>query len=491
MKKVFLLIFFAQLINFFIIPPFQIPDEVGHYENVYWVARAKYPYEILAKGTKNPLYTDEIYQYFPNRFSFKKISKNNPLILKKRTEFEKKISKDFYPINFQAYHPFLYYLLLSPSMFLADLLDLSILGRFYLTRFFSSVLFWGLIFFVYQTLKIIKNKEKDIKTFMIFYGLNPLVLYYSVGINPDLGVAVFSTIVLYLSFIFLNKKSIKFFIILGIMSGLTYLNKTSGLITFLFVGLVIFFKKEILLFKMKKFFTYSSSFFLTALPWFYLHLYRYGTMATPSFRIAHDRPTESHNLITALILAVLEFRHSIMHYAGFFGSQNQYWPNKLYFISYTLLIFFLFFIGFIKNGKKYFILTLYLLSGFLFFYLLAFYYKQNGYLWDLQGRHILMIFFPFYFFVYLGLKNIFQKIDIFLKFLILVNFLIILFFLYLPTFYGNKNVFYALNTLFPGFGYGFIASLLCFLVLNFLNFDIIFFHEKKSKKTKSLDRKVN
>jgi hypothetical protein len=466
MKKIFLLIFFSQIIFFTIVPPFQIPDESGHYENVYWLSRGKYPYELLEKGKNYPRYVDELEKIYQSKFSFEKIKKN-PLFSKTKTNFEKKINTNFRPINFQSYHPFLYYLLLTPAQFLANLLNLDLISRFYITRLFSAIFFWFLIFSVYQILKILKISQKDKTLFLLFYGLNPIILYYSIGINPDIGVAIFSTFLLYLTFKYQNQLNFKNIILLGFISGICYLNKTSGLFSLAFILFLVFNKEKKLINKFKKYLLFLSIFLITISPWIYLHLSRYQTMSTPSFYIAHERPIKPNGFFISLFLAILEFRHTIMHFSGFFGALNHIWPNKIYFIAYTIIISLSFVIGFIKNYKKYFILSIYLISNFIFFYLLAFHHKIKGFLWDIQARHFLLAFFPFYFFVFLGLKNFFRnKINLLIVFYAFLNFLTTIFILLIPNFYPKENFIVALNILYPNFGFIFAIALLFFIILS-------------------------
>lgn len=168
MKKTFLLILFAQIIFFVLIPPFQIPDEQGHYENVFWLSRGKYPYQLLEKNKTYSSYFQEIEKYYPLKFSVE-LLKNNPLRKKTETEFEKKIPANYQPINFQAYHPFLYYLILTPAMFLANFFKLDLISRFYLTRFLSALFFWIILFSIVKSLSFLRIKDEDRKAFLIFF----------------------------------------------------------------------------------------------------------------------------------------------------------------------------------------------------------------------------------------------------------------------------------------------------------------------------------
>ena len=464
MKKIFLLLFFAQIIFFVIIPPFQIPDEPGHYENVYWLKKGKYPYQVLKKEQEYDYFNEEMIKYYPTQFSLDKI-KDNPLRKKIKSDFETKIPKDYQPINFQAYHPFFYYLILTPSQFIADILKVDLITRFYLTRFLSAIFFWLIFFFVYKILKIYQLPINDQKTFFLLYGLNPLVLFYSIGINPDVGVTIFSTFLLYLALKFKNKLSSKNIFILGIVSGICYLNKTSGIFSLFFIFLLLLFKNWSLLKKIKKYFFFLIVFLITISPWIYISLSRYHTLTTPAFHIAHQAPLQPHGFFAAAILALYEFRHTIMHYSPFLGAQNHIWPNKFYFSLYTFIVSMVFLYGFVNFFKKYLILSLYLLSSVFFFFILGFYFKKIGFLWDLQGRYFLLSFFSFYFFVFLGAKKILKKkSDLIISAFAIINLLAIVFTLIIPRFYPHQNILHALNILYPDFSYLFIFGLSGFLI---------------------------
>lgn len=185
-------------------------------------------------------------------------------------------------------------------------------------------------------------------------------------------------------------------------------------------------------------------------------------MASPSFYIGHSGAINPHGFFKSIVLAALEFRHTIMHYSGFLGAQNHLWPPKLYFVTYTFLVFVFFLIGFKNFFKKYQILSFYLFSAGLFLFALSFYFKKAGFSWDIQGRFFLFSFFPFYFFVYLGIKKIFPvflPLAKILKTFVVINFFLIVFFLIIPNYYSLKTIIVDLNTLYFGFGYLFLIAI--------------------------------
>lgn len=158
-----------------------------------------------------------------------------------------------------------------------------------------------------------------------------------------------------------------------------------------------------------------------------------------------------------------------MHYSGFFGGQNQFWPPKIYFIVYTILIFLFFLIGLRKFYRRYFLFFVYIIVGGLYFYSLAFYFKKSGFLWDVQGRHFLPIFFPFYFFVYQGIKNTFSFLNInkIIIFFTVVYLTIFILFLVIPSFYSLKTIVSDLRIVYPGFDFLFLISDFFYFVLAF------------------------
>lgn len=478
MKKIFLLIFFSYLLFFILIPPLNNPDEPEHYENSFWLSQFIYPY--LPKNKEKPkFFVDNLIKIYlpPN---FEKISRSP---LKYRSYRQKEINdlKKLKPITLQSYHPPLYYLFLSSAHHLASLFHLDYISRFYLTRIFSGLFYLGIVYLAYLILKILFENELIISALLIFFSLNPLVIRSAVGINPDIGVAFFSLLFLYLLLRWQKRSliSLKQTVILAITASASALSKFSGVANFFVYPVFIFIKNKLntkLLINLLIFFFVS---FILLSPWFYLNLSRYGKLTTPSvFNLAHNQPPQPHGNLTATFLALYEFRHTIMHYSGFMGARNEFNPAKIFFIFYTIIVSLLSLLGLItvlKNKKKlsqFFPVIIQFFSQLIFLYTLGLFFKKQGFFWDLQGRYFLSGFFIFTIFLYFGIAAIFKKnkqtIKIILYLFAIIHYYYILIFVLIASYYQWPNFFWELQSLHPFFPILFVFALTGHLSLSFL-----------------------
>ncbi len=477
MKKIFLFIFLSYLLFFILIPPLNNPDEPEHYENSFWLSEFIYPY--LPKNKEKPnFFVDNLSKiYLP--VNFEKIFLSP---LRHQLYSQKKINdlKKSKPITLQSYHPPLYYFFLSSAHHLANLFHFDYISRFYLTRILSGLFYLGIVYLAYLIFKILFENEIIISTLLIFFSLNPLVVRSAVGINPDIGVAFFNLLFLYLLLRYQKKALINFkqTVILAITASASALSKFSGVANFFVYPLFIFIKNKIntkLLINLLIFFFVS---FILLSPWFYLNLSRYGKLTTPSvFDIAHNQPPQPHGNLTAMFLAVYEFRHTIMHYSGFIGARNEFHPAKIFFIFYTIAVSLLSLLGLItilKNKKKlsqFFLVIIQFFSQVIFLYLLGFFFKKQGFFWDLQGRYFLSGFFILTIFLYFGMATIFKKNKqapkIILYLFAIIHYYYILIFVLIPAYYQWPNFFWELQSLHPFFSLLFVFALTSHLSLSF------------------------
>jgi len=501
MKKTFLLIFLSWLLFFIVIPPLHTPDETEHYENTFWLSRFIYPYQPKDR-TKPKLFVDGLMKlYLP--FDINTI-KNSPL---KRTTYSEEQIKKMEPITLQSYHPPFYYFLLSFSHHLSNYLRLDLISRFYITRLFSSLFYFGTVLLACKILKILFIEEFLISSLLLFFSLNPLVVKSVVGINPDNGMTFFSILFLYLIMKWQKTRviTLKQTIILSLVAAASTLSKFSGVFTLLMFPLYAYTKGKI----SSKTVTLSVLFFTLSLifmsPWFLLNLSRYGGLSPSSFQFAEYRTLQPHNIFQAMILSAFEFRHTIIHYAGFLGPTNNINPPKLFFLMYTVVVSFLSLIGFItllihsKNRKKFVWIIVHFLSLVAFLFVLGTYFKKEGFSWDLQGRYFVPGFFSMTIFIYFGIlkllhpvtttllrlnrnlrsgiltnvtfgygvKNNDKLTSCILFFSALIHFYYILFFVLIPFYYPFNTLLYDLGLLYSFFNILFIGALISHVVLSF------------------------
>lgn len=425
MKKTFLLIFFSWLLFFIIISPLQTPDETEHYENTFWVSRLIYPYQ--PKDKTRP------------RLFVNKLGKNQ--------YYSSEEIKKLQPITLQSYHPPFYYFLVSLSHHISNLFHLDLILRFYLARLFSGFLFFGYVIIAYKILKMLFTKNYIISSLLLFFSINPLVVKSAVGINPDTGMTFFSMLFLYLIMRWKKTKliTLKQTIILSLVGAASTLSKLSGIFTFFVYSIYVYIKQEV----GKKFFVSCLLFFLFAFtllsPWFFMNLNRYNKLSPPAFSFAEYRELQPHGILQAMLLSAFEFRHTIMHYAGFLGPTNNINPPKSFFITYTIVLSILAFFGIItilkgsKKRKKFLWIIIHFFSLVFFLFILGTYFKKQGFSWDLQGRYFVPGFFALTIFIYFGVLRILKNNQVVAARILLLSailhFYYILFFVLIPAYY--------------------------------------------------------
>lgn len=473
MKKTFLIIFFSWLLFFIVTPPLHTPDEPEHYENTFWLSRFIYPYQPKNKIKPNLFVDGLVHTYFP--FNTNTIQ-NSPL---KHTSYTEKQIQIFQPITLQSYHPPFYFFLLSFSHHLSNFLHLDLISRFYVTRLFSSLFYFGTVLLAYKILKILFVEELSISAILLLFSLNPLVVKSFVGINPDNGMTFFSILFLYLIMKWQKSKvvTLKQTVILSLVSAASTLSKLSGIFTLMIFPIYAYSKNKITRKTVMTsiLFLVLSLFFIS--PWFLLNLSRYGVLSPPAFSFAEYKILQPHHIFQAMILSLFEFRHTIMHYAGFLGATNNISPPKFFFLSYAIAISILAFIGFIflvihpTYRKKFQWIIVHFLSLVAFLFVLGTYFKKQGFSWDLQGRYFVPGFFSMTIFIYFGvirfLKNNHRSASGILLFFALIHFYYILFMVLLPFYYPFNRFFFNLGELYPFFNFLFIGALVSHVILSF------------------------
>lgn len=450
MKKIFLFIACSYFLFFFLIPPFQIPDEPEHFENIYWLSQGTYPYRPTTDNVhQNKLYADKLIQlYETNQVikdfilpNFSKIKKSNLRNINDLTKVEKsQLTKR----SAQTYHPPVYYLLGAILFNVSKILKLNLISQFYFVRLASTLFYFGTVFLAYKILQFIFKDQKIITNLLIFFSLNPLLLSIGSGMNADNGVTFFSLLFLYsLLRISKNKNlSIKQIVLMGCLSGLSTLSKISGAFTIL-VGVMYLIKKS----GFSKIFIRNCIILLLSwgifiLPWLLFNYQRYGVPLVENFTLVVVKPLMPNGIIQSIVKSLLEFRHTFMHYAGFIG-WNETHPFKWFYILYFFIFSSLFIIGTfsslrLKKTNNFPILS-YVFSLVFVLFLLGFDFKHKGVPWDLQGRYFLPAFLPTCVIILSGLSIIIKKpldkISYYLSIFAVIHYYIILFLVLIPKYY--------------------------------------------------------
>lgn len=448
MKKIFLFIACSYLIFFFLIPPFQSPDEPEHYETTFWVSQFKWPYIPTKKQAPLVKYQmAEITKVYDSNqvnkpFILPNFNQIKSSSLRHKSGYTEKEIKKFSQMSSNAYHPPVVFFLSSLFIHIANIFKSDLITKFYMARLSSMFLYFGTVFIVYNIFKQLFENKKIISSLLIFFSINPLLLSISSGINPDNAIIFFSALVFYL-FLRLSNKKITFFncIIFGLLCGIATLSKFSGLTTLGFIGLMFLIKYKITKEFFQKAIILTMSWLVVVLPWFGLNFSRYHKPIVDNFTIA-PRFINPANPISGSIASILEFRHTFMHYSGFLGWNETHGP-KIYFFSYAIVIMILTILGLLAIIKKrdnklnFFIIYYLLFIVFLFFVGLNF--KLLGVAWDIQGRYLLPAFFCMPNLFSYGLSLLTRKpIEVtsrLLMFFSIIHYYYVLFFILIPKYY--------------------------------------------------------
>jgi len=478
----FFLIFSAWAIIFVSIPPFHSPDEPSHYENVLRLTKGYYPYQIVDKTKKNVLYVTPLEKlYYSTPFNAQAIAQSS---LWRKYTYSREEEAHISPENLHAYHPFLYYTLLVPSQWIASLLKTNLVDRFYITRLFNSLFFFMCLFVFYKMVQMLVTDRKKRLVILLFFGLNPLVIKSFIGINPDNGVAFFSLLFL---LVLLHTKKMTFFsgAKLGFLAGCCVISKLTGIATFLVLLYSLVFAQEKGKQKIFQALFTGLVFAVTVSPWFLFTYFRYHSFqtATGVNIVAWGGPLQPHSIISSLFLGVVELRHTFMHFAGFYGSQNNIYPPRWFLIGYTFVFFCLFLLGMFKTFfsprkiKSLFVMHkkigIYVISFLIFLSMLGFYNFRSGALWDTQGRYALAVF-PI--FCYLVMQSTSFVLPFFIFSIIHFTYSIVL--VYLPTLSTGVFSWRTLNLIHPLFGYIFVWGGIVFIFSSIL---FIYLYRKNEK----------
>lgn len=418
--KRFLLIIFSYLLFFILIPPFQIPDESTHYENVFWVSQLKYPYIYPKDNSQIQYFHTELTEVYDTKKiienpmaipDFEKIK--NTSLKNKKYYSSKEISK-FSQISPQGGHPPLFYLLASFFFRLANFFNLGMISQFYLVRLTSTIFYFGTILVAYQILNILLKNKDVAKNLLLFFSLNPLMIKTGVGINHDISLIFFSLLflLLFLKFILKKRKLFWDIFFISLSTAAAGLSKLHGVFTAIVFGGGVFLKEKINKKSFKKIFQYCLV-LLPFITWWLIFTYRrYQQLLVVYSTYYNDKPLQPNSFFKALILAALEFRHTMMHFSGFMG-WNEVYPFKWFFYLYTFLFVILLFFGVIRFLKRRTILTdillIYIFSLALVLFAYGIALKKAGLSWDIQGRYLLPAFLPIVYFMAQGLSLLLRR----------------------------------------------------------------------------------
>jgi hypothetical protein len=165
----------------------------------------------------------------------------------------------------------------------------------YTATVWSLITSLGSIFIIYKIGELIFNKRTAIFSALLL-SVFPIEIAYSTQLNPDVPLAFFIalSIFLFLKVEKSKKKNKLFYVLIGILGGLAYLFKETGMIVFLFFPIYMIYKRKI---KLEYFFILIGLFIILFVESIYGFLFfndffaRYHTVSEfycEFFKPAHD-----------------------------------------------------------------------------------------------------------------------------------------------------------------------------------------------------------
>ena len=441
------LIVFSYLVYFIISPPFQAPDEPEHYQIIYFLTRLQYPRLVKDVHTSTNY---QLLDTFEKVFNTTQVASENYVI----PDFEKikkfvsqknraiSFPKIKNPLSKQGHQPILYHIIGIVFFSLSSLLRLDMVAQYYVVRLTSTLFYFLSVFLAYHILKYLFNKSVVAENLTVFFAINPVTLKAGIAVNPDSALLFFSLLALWLVFKVDNKMSLKHVLLFSLVGGFAMWTKFQGITLVSFFVFVLFQKYG----WAKKFITYCLSLliitFLIISPWLVINIQRYGVPIVDNFSIMGKFNLPHYNLGQAIIQAIFEFRHTIIHYAGFWGWGEPY-PFKPFFISYTVVFLFFSFVGLINmtwvKNKQNAMLHVFSFSLLVFLFSVGLRHKLMRFSGDIQGRYLLPVFIVFVIYLANGAGILFKKktveISGYFFWFALFQYYFILFFVIFPKYY--------------------------------------------------------
>lgn len=441
------LILLSYLIYFIISPPFQAPDEPEHYQIIYFLNRLQYPRLVQNVQTSTNYH---LLSTLEKVFNTTQVASENYVI----PDFEKiktfvaqknravGFPKVKNPLSKQGHQPIFYHAGGAVLFSISTLLHLDMVSQYYVIRLTSTLFYFLSVYLAYLILKYLFKKTETAQNLTVFFALNPVTLRAGIAVNPDVELLFFSLLSLWFAIRIGGKISLKHILLFSLVSGFALWTKFQGVVLIPFFVFIIFRKCGWTIKSVWYCLLYLCSSFLLISPWLILNLIRYGIPVIDNFAIMGRFNLPRYNLGQAIIQAIFEFRHTVMHYSGFWGWGEPY-PFKPFFIFYTIAFFFLSFMGIIvmirKKNALNNVLHVFSFSLLAFLFFVGLRHKLLRFSGDIQGRYLLPAFIVFVTYFAKGAGVIFKKSEMdisnYFFWFSLFQFYFILFFVIIPKYY--------------------------------------------------------
>jgi len=405
-----LAVFFAkELLWSYLIPPWQAPDELGHYGYVETLSEGRLP---LLGETKIPEKVE--------------ITVNDPNLVRAYPPGE--------GLNYIAQHPPFYYLLLLPFYLFLSQNNPAI--TLLLLRIIGISLGAVTLFFAYKTVQKVAPAQKWLQMAVVCgIAFLPMFSYTAAVLNNDNLVAALAAMLIFF-LVDPDQKKIQWPVTVGILLGLAALTKYTALtlvIPIVIVQLIRFFQAESREEK-KKIFTNGVTIFSIAFViagWWYIRNYAVFKSLFPELKqavalnpdllikykyLAIFFPEIASTAQPDLTFWAFLFKQGFIveYYRSIWGNFGKFILSQMQYIFIFILTGLSVF-GFLKrlyvNGVKKFLAS----PQFLFFSILVSVSvtlavklfeiaRERGFLGALNGRYFFSALIPFFYFFILGLS---------------------------------------------------------------------------------------
>ena len=307
----------AWVLFVIVIPPFQTPDEPGHFAYVQSLASGHYPI-LPKKGILS--YDSDLSADLQISGHVSEIAFHQDRIMNFLRSPVDESKSDNVDKSVQAYQPPLYYFVASVLYRVSRSLGLPALTNFYATRM-ASLLFYLLFLAAFRLTvgQFMKQRAADYLTLAI--ALQPTLLMIAASINPEIGVVAVFTVTLGFLVAGLKTGSTKlsYAILLGLLSAATILTKFTGVIIYPVIFLALAMetaggKTK----KMRQLATYTASTIIPLTPWLIFNYLNYHALLPHNAQLlSGSGPID--NKIQLLFMTSNDIRESLSGLAGIFG----------------------------------------------------------------------------------------------------------------------------------------------------------------------------
>ena len=320
-RYLFLLLAPFWLLFFFLTPPFQTPDEDGHYAYVQSLSHGRYPVLPSTYAEIGRKQSPEL-QFLTGKFALSEIAFRENVLAHQQDGGNSEGLSDRTEASVQAYHPPLYYVTASVIYNVAQIAGFSPLEKYYATKITSGVFYCIFLLFALRIYRLFFSRQLS-QGLLIVTAVQPMILMLATSINPEIAaIALFTAALFYVLRAYKNEAlDIKTVAIIAVLSGLAALSKLSAIVFVPFFLTSLWFAFKI---PLKKKFIFSGEYLLIGMamlaPWLFFNFRHYGMLLPTNFGLIFSGVTAQSFALREVIQAVYaDLSYGLQQIPGVFG----------------------------------------------------------------------------------------------------------------------------------------------------------------------------